>query len=75
MVGFGPTFHFIIHKIFVLSLSNLGMKSNELFANAELFKKFRYKSSNKRPGSPVIDKSLSELSMFYFIENNICLLS
>ena len=32
-------FYLIIHKIFVLSLSYLRMKSNELFANAELYKK------------------------------------
>jgi hypothetical protein len=33
-------FYFILHKIFVLSLSYLEMKSDELFANAELYKNF-----------------------------------
>jgi hypothetical protein len=48
-------FSVILHEIFVLSLSYLDMKSDELFANAKLYKKFGSKSSKKRPGSPVID--------------------
>ena len=46
-------FNFIINEIFVLSLSYLRMKSDELFSKADLFKKFGQKSSKSDQEAPL----------------------